>query len=119
MEGVSSIRQQDHYIISQLPETPGNTLGISSVFSGRSSSGVYGQLFASAGELRSQHHNARKMDANRRQPIMQRWKAVVHESLAWASGDVGMLTPVRKSSTWRHGCASGNLQIRHCMAWYC
>jgi hypothetical protein len=43
--------------------------------------------------FRRQHHKARKMDATRRDLIMQRWNVVQHELLPELRNDVGTLTP--------------------------
>jgi hypothetical protein len=43
--------------------------------------------------LRRQNHKARKMDATRRELIMQRWNVIQHELLPELSNDVGALTP--------------------------
>lgn len=40
-----------------------------------------------------QHHNARKMDATRRELIMQRWNVIQHELMPELRNDVGVLTP--------------------------
>lgn len=43
--------------------------------------------------FRRQHHNARKMNATRRDLIMQRWNVVQHELLPELRNEVGTLTP--------------------------
>lgn len=40
-----------------------------------------------------QHHNAREMDATRREQIMQRWNVIQHELIPELKNDIGTLTP--------------------------
>jgi Transposase DDE domain/Transposase domain (DUF772) len=44
-------------------------------------------------QFSSKHHNARKMNATRREQIMQRWNVIQHELIPEIKHDVGTLTP--------------------------
>ena len=39
------------------------------------------------------HHNAREMNATRRELIMQRWNMIQHELIPEIKNDIGTLTP--------------------------